>query len=129
MPDHAEETRIGLLDASPQRNVVLLHVDIVPSSQTVNGSVIELDIECGSTVVFNCIFDCSNGDDENQGHRAEAWIFTSEDGEELEEVGNGSADTKEERASNLTYHQDNEEKEKHVGNVLELEPQVFRNKA
>ena len=48
-----------------------------------HSGIIKLIIEYRSTVVFDGIFDSRYGNDEDQRYRVDAWVDSTENGEEL----------------------------------------------
>jgi hypothetical protein len=83
VPDGAKESRVCLLESSPTRYIILLHVDVIPVVKLMNRRVVELNIQDSSPVVFHRIFCGCENDDDNEGHSVQAWIDTTEDGENL----------------------------------------------
>lgn len=89
-----------------------------------HGSVVELVIKNRSAIVFDGILDSRHSDNEDQRYGIDTGIRSSKDGEKLEaEFGIWQNSI----GYLLTYHQDNIEKEKDIGNIMELEPYVLRN--
>lgn len=69
-------------------------------------SIVEFDVENSSSVVFDGILDSSYCNNENQRNGVETWIDATKNGKD---------------------DQDNQEQEEYISNIVELEPQVFRN--
>lgn len=63
MPESPEEPGRCLLDLPPSRDIVLPHIDIVPTHETVHRGVVQLVINDGSPVIFDGILRSSDCDD------------------------------------------------------------------
>lgn len=74
----------SFLDPTPQINVVLGRVDIIPFGQAVNWRVIHLVVGDCPTPIFDGIFDSGHDDNHNQRNGIETRIVGTENGEELE---------------------------------------------
>jgi len=77
----------GLFGASPEGNVFVDDVDVVPFMEGLSVGVIEFVVEHCSTPVFHSVFEGCNGEDYDYWDGAEAGIRCAEDGEYLQELG------------------------------------------
>lgn len=105
-PDGTKEFGVCLFELAPSRNVTLQNVDVVPVSESVHRGIVELNVENGSSVIFDGILDSSDCNDKDQRHGVETWVDSTKDWEN---------------------DQNDEKQEKDVCNVVELEPQVLWN--
>ncbi|KAH6605615.1 hypothetical protein Trco_004768 [Trichoderma cornu-damae] len=84
-PHASEKGRVGLFKPSPCRYIVLLDIYVGPVVEPMDGGVVELVVENGSSVVFNRILDGRDGNDDNEGYGVEPRVDGAEDGKELQE--------------------------------------------
>jgi hypothetical protein len=63
--DEADKSGSGLFDASPEGNVFVNDVDIVPLGERLCACVVEFAVEDSATPVFHCIFECGDGEDDD----------------------------------------------------------------
>ncbi len=77
------DLRACLFHASPNGNVIVRRVDILPVDQAVYRRVIEFGVQHRSTPIFYSIFNSRDGKDKDQGYGAETRIRSSEYGENL----------------------------------------------
>ena len=83
MPQQAEESRVRLLEPSPDRDLILSDVDVEPVSKPMHSRIIQFNVEHGSSIVFDGVFDRGNSNNEYQRDRAESRVDTTKDREDL----------------------------------------------